>query len=93
MKAIHLNRYELLKADIDDHLEIIQSNLDTMDGCFDILVPKNIGDDDQIDFDALLRGEPIPKQPMASNYKDVRNHIIISLIFFNVIKRILCLMD
>ncbi|KAG0745658.1 hypothetical protein G6F57_006697 [Rhizopus arrhizus] len=70
MKAIHLNRYELLKADIDDHLEIIQSNLDTMDGCFDILVPKNIGDDDQIDFDALLRGEPIPKQPMASNYKD-----------------------
>ncbi|CEJ00371.1 hypothetical protein RMCBS344292_14427 [Rhizopus microsporus] len=71
IKALQLNRYELLKADVNDHLDIINDNLDTMDGCFDILVPKNIleGEDD-IDFNALLRGDTVPKQRADDNYKD-----------------------
>ncbi|KAI9470622.1 MAG: hypothetical protein EXX96DRAFT_585109 [Benjaminiella poitrasii] len=55
-----LNRFELLKADVDNHLEIIRDNLINMEGCFEILVPKNdfiTNDGSTIDFDALLKGE------------------------------------
>ncbi|CEJ01898.1 hypothetical protein RMCBS344292_15919 [Rhizopus microsporus] len=72
IKALHLNRYELLKADVNDHLDIINDNLNTMDGCFDILVPKNILEgEDNIDFNALLRGDAVPKQHADDNYKDI----------------------
>lgn len=59
---------------MNDHLDIINDNLDTMDGCFDILVPKNILEgEDNIDFNALLRGDAVPKQHADDNYKDVSN--------------------
>lgn len=43
-----------------------------MEGCFEILIPKNIFQDEDLDFDALLRGEASNNQPTsADTYKDV----------------------
>lgn len=43
-----------------------------MEGCFEILIPKNVFQDDDLDFDALLRGEATSSHPPESeNYKDV----------------------
>ncbi|KAI8078948.1 uncharacterized protein B0P05DRAFT_596799 [Gilbertella persicaria] len=56
-KAIHASRFELLKSDIDNHIELIRDNLTNMEGCFEILIPKNVFENDDLDFDALLRGE------------------------------------
>ncbi|KAL7328480.1 hypothetical protein PS15p_206748 [Mucor circinelloides] len=70
-KAIQFNRFEILKADMNDHLDIIKDNLANMEGCFEILIPKNVFQDDDLDFDALLRGEAISSHPPESeNYKD-----------------------
>ncbi|CAO3684894.1 unnamed protein product [Rhizopus stolonifer] len=70
MKAIQANKYELLKVDIEDNFDIIKDNLDTMEGCFDILVPKNtLEEGKNIDFEALLKGEITPKQTVESDYK------------------------
>lgn len=71
-KAIQFNRFEILKADINDHLDIIKDNLTNMEGCFEILIPKNIFQDEDLDFDALLRGEASNNQSTsADTYKDV----------------------
>lgn len=57
---------------MNDHLDIIKDNLANMEGCFEILIPKNVFQDDDLDFDALLRGEAISSHPPESeNYKDV----------------------
>ncbi|RCI04114.1 hypothetical protein CU098_005004, partial [Rhizopus stolonifer] len=72
MKVIQANKYEMLKVDIDDNFDIIKDNLDTMEGCFDILVPKNtLRDGKDIDFEALLKGEITSKQATESDYKQV----------------------
>lgn len=71
-KVIQFNRFEMLKADINDHLDIIKDNLVNMEGCFEILIPKNVFQDEDLDFDALLRGEASNSDPSAAeNYKDV----------------------
>lgn len=44
-----------------------------MEGCFEILIPKNVFQDEDLDFDALLRGEASNSSDpsAAENYKDV----------------------
>ncbi|KAL9541114.1 hypothetical protein MBANPS3_009305 [Mucor bainieri] len=71
-KAIQLNRFEILKADMNDHLDLIKDNLTNMEGCFEILIPKNEFQDEDLDFDALLRGEASHSGPSAAtdSYKD-----------------------
>ncbi|KAK4518429.1 calponin [Mucor velutinosus] len=70
-KAIQFNRFEILKADMNDHLDIIKDNLTNMEGCFEILIPKNVFQGEDLDFDALLRGEASNSDPSAAeNYKD-----------------------
>ncbi|CEP08633.1 hypothetical protein [Parasitella parasitica] len=70
-KAIQFNRFEILKADMNDHLDIIKDNLTNMEGCFEILVPKNVFQDKDLDFDALLSGQASSNQPAESDtYKD-----------------------
>lgn len=66
-----MSRYDLLKADVEDHLDIIQDNLTNMEGCFEILIPKNDFVHDDIDFDALMRGEASSKQTQNDAYKEV----------------------
>lgn len=63
----------MLKTDINDHLDIIKDNLTNMEGCFEILIPKNVFQDEDLDFDALLRGEASNSSDpsAAENYKDV----------------------
>lgn len=70
-KAIQLSRYDLLKADVEDHIDNIQDNLTTMEGCFEILIPKHDLMHDDINFDALLRGEVSSNQTQEETYKDV----------------------
>lgn len=41
-----------------------------MEGCFEILIPKNEFIDDDLDFDALLRGEASVNQTRNDTYKD-----------------------
>lgn len=77
---IQLNRYELLKADIDNQMDVIQDNLTNMEGCFEILIPKNEFIEEDMDFDALLRGEVNSDQAMDDNYKDVR--ILMAQLFY-----------
>ncbi|KAI8067219.1 hypothetical protein BDF21DRAFT_426066 [Thamnidium elegans] len=69
-KAIQLNRYELLKSDIEAHIDIIEDNLNSMEGCFEILIPKNEFLHDDIDFDALMRGEASHSKKQDDLYKD-----------------------
>ncbi|KAI7897382.1 uncharacterized protein EV154DRAFT_475700 [Mucor mucedo] len=69
-KAIQLDRYSLLKTDVEGHIDIIQDNLETMEGCFEILIPKNNFVHDDIDFDALMRGEASYSQKQDDAYKD-----------------------
>ncbi|KAI8646365.1 hypothetical protein BD408DRAFT_359645 [Parasitella parasitica] len=69
-KAIQFSRFEILKADMNDYLDIIKDNLANMEGCFEILVPKNIFQDKDLDFDALLRGEASSNQSATDSYKD-----------------------
>lgn len=42
-----------------------------MEGCFEILIPKNVVSDQDLDFDALLRGETSGKNQPTDSYKDV----------------------
>jgi hypothetical protein len=44
-----------------------------MEGCFEILIPKNYFAGDDMDFDALLRGEASSSQKRDDSYKQVRN--------------------
>jgi hypothetical protein len=66
-----LSRYDLLKADVEDHLDIIQDNLTNMEGCFEILIPKLDVTNNDIDFDALLRGKVSSNQTQDDSYRDV----------------------
>lgn len=45
-----------------------------MEGCFEILIPKNDFVHDDIDFDALMRGEASYSQKQDDSYKDVNLH-------------------
>ncbi|KAI8384875.1 uncharacterized protein BYT42DRAFT_563925 [Radiomyces spectabilis] len=56
VKAIQERRYEHIKIEMEEQLELIQENLKSMESCFEILVPKN-ADDTSIDFDALMKGD------------------------------------
>lgn len=42
-----------------------------MEGCFEILIPKNEFLHDDIDFDALMRGEASHSKKQDDLYKDV----------------------
>lgn len=68
-----MDRYDLLKADVESHLDIIDDNLTNMESCFEILIPKNDFTGDDLDFDALLRGEVTEHQKRDDSYKEVRN--------------------
>lgn len=68
-----MSRYEILQADVEDHLDIIEDNLTNMEGCFEILVPKNNFLHDDIDFDALMRGEASSKQTQDDTYREVNS--------------------
>lgn len=70
-RAIQINRFEILKADMNDHMDMIKDNLANMEGCFEILIPKNMFQGEDLDFDALLRGEASHNASSApDNYKD-----------------------
>lgn len=59
---------------MSDHLDLIKDNLTNMEGCFEILIPKNVFQDQDLDFDALLRGEATHHNSDPStleSYKDV----------------------
>ncbi|OBZ82710.1 UV-stimulated scaffold protein A [Choanephora cucurbitarum] len=66
-KAVHESRLNELKQEMKDHMELIEDNLTQMEGCFEILIPKNTAQQDNLDFDALLNGEA--DQPHR-DYKD-----------------------
>ncbi|KAI8991039.1 hypothetical protein BDF20DRAFT_842327 [Mycotypha africana] len=73
-KAFQVNRYELLKADVEEHTELILDNLNSMQGCFDILIPRFTGTD-EADFDALLRGDTANESINPDTYKqDIAEH-------------------
>ena len=42
-----------------------------MEGCFEILIPKNEFVHDDMDFDALMRGEASSSTKQDDSYKDV----------------------
>jgi hypothetical protein len=52
-------------------MDNVQDNLTSMEGCFEILIPKNEFIEQDMDFDALLRGEASSHQTMDDGYKEV----------------------
>ncbi|KAI8099896.1 uncharacterized protein BX664DRAFT_310820 [Halteromyces radiatus] len=74
MKAIEERRYDQIKTDINDHLDLIQESIKNMESCFEILIPKNDSLDDSLDFDALIRGDMEISSSGETDYKKGISH-------------------
>lgn len=55
MRAIYQRRITQIKREMEEHFDLMKENLNSMEGVFDILVPRNEGD--SIDFDALMKAD------------------------------------
>lgn len=55
MRAIYQRRMTQIKREMEEHFDLMKENLNSMEGVFDILVPRNEGD--SIDFDALMKAD------------------------------------
>ncbi|CAO3649177.1 unnamed protein product [Cunninghamella blakesleeana] len=77
MKAIEGRRFDQIKSELNDQLELLQETIRNMETCFEILIPKNT-DDSSLDFEALLRGdEPSTiNENKPSNQLDYKDAII-----------------
>ncbi|KAI8371863.1 hypothetical protein BD560DRAFT_395648 [Blakeslea trispora] len=69
-KAVHTSRWHALQQEIKQRIELIRDNLTQMEGCFEILIPKNMADQD-LDFDALLNES---YQPTHVSQEPIRMH-------------------
>ncbi|KAI8335183.1 hypothetical protein BC941DRAFT_431491 [Chlamydoabsidia padenii] len=72
IKAIQERRYDQIKLDISDHLDLVLESIKSMESCFEILIPKNIptvssSSSSPLDFNALMQAEPSDK---GDNYKE-----------------------
>ncbi|ORZ18593.1 hypothetical protein BCR42DRAFT_411214 [Absidia repens] len=71
IKAIQERRFEQIKVDIAEHLDLIQESVKNMETCFEILIPKHTSEDSSLDFDALMRGDLEPSSlRKGEDYKD-----------------------
>ncbi|KAI7881282.1 hypothetical protein K492DRAFT_206977 [Lichtheimia hyalospora FSU 10163] len=58
MRAIYQRRMNQIKREMEEHFDLMKENLNSMEGVFDILVPRNeVTADGSIDFDALMKAD------------------------------------
>ncbi|KAI7854411.1 hypothetical protein BDC45DRAFT_125870 [Circinella umbellata] len=77
MQPVFERRLEQISRDSEEYLPIIYENLQQMEGCFEILIPK-FDDRSEIDFDALMKGDIDSSKAMTDDqntYKEeLRSH-------------------
>lgn len=58
MRAIYQRRMAQIKREMEEHFDLMKENLNSMEGVFDILVPRNeVSSGESIDFDALMKAD------------------------------------
>ncbi|CAO3654017.1 unnamed protein product [Cunninghamella echinulata] len=67
MKVIEERRFEQIKVELGDQLELLHETIKNMESCFEILIPKNTNNTSTMDFESLLRGE---RQPIIDTSVD-----------------------
>ncbi|SAM09557.1 hypothetical protein [Absidia glauca] len=70
MKTIQERRYEQIKAEMSDRLDLILETIKNMETCFEILIPKNSpAESSSLDFEALIRGD-VESSDKGDDYKE-----------------------
>ncbi|KAI9256504.1 hypothetical protein BDA99DRAFT_516598 [Phascolomyces articulosus] len=77
MQPVYERRLQQISNESEEYLSIIHENLQQMQGCFEILLPK-YDDGSDIDFEALMKGDIESSKAMTqdqNNYKEeLRSH-------------------
>ncbi|KAI9323081.1 hypothetical protein BX666DRAFT_1883161 [Dichotomocladium elegans] len=69
IQVVSERRIAQIELEIDEHMDLFRENLQTMEGCFEILVPRF--DDSSFDFDALAKRAPdVSGQDESTGYKE-----------------------
>ncbi|KAI9489681.1 hypothetical protein BDB00DRAFT_602872 [Zychaea mexicana] len=77
MQPVYERRLEQIASESEEQLPIIYENLQQMEGCFEILIPK-YDDASGIDFDALMKGDIESSKVEAQDHntykEEIRSH-------------------